>query len=387
MKRPLSHGSAAIIYLVAAFLVFGLTHLCTQSDHRLLANSPEALICERDVVFLLDQSTSITEAGPETWPSLRSFALAVAEAIDISPDGVHAGAIKFSTRPEMVVDMTDDKERFVDAVEQTAIRGGSTNTALALIAAVEMLQAHGRPGVVGTIVLISDGQQNQPGNPFNQAQQARERGYELVIVGIGNVDPEFFDTLAGDASPIYCATSDDLQKVIEEVSIDICLGPQPKPTPCDTHTPVPTATVTSTPTAFASVTPAPAPIPTATPTPGRPTAINLDYFRVFSDQAGNYTYMWKTSLQIDTWSFRILVSRSNTPDAPREPVGPEVLAQGGRFGATYTLAVTLPGDVDEQSIFWLEETQIGGEKIVYGPASWVAEPAGNTRLFCPLICR
>lgn len=395
MNRQFSRFLTIVITTLGIVALVSLIHAFADTGKGAMAQTPPELVCERDVVFVLDNSTSIAEAGPETWSHLRRFTLDVAEAIAIAPDGVHAGALKFATDTEVLINLTDDTARFTSALDQATFRGGRTNTARAIGRAIDMLDRQGRPEVVGTIVLVSDGQQNEPGDPFAEAQLARDHGYHLVIVGIGSIDRTFFEELAGGTSPIYCATSADLPNVIDETSIDICHGPQPTPSPCVltptqatavpgmTQTPVPEPSATALPAPSGTPTPAPAPAPIK-PT-GEPAAVHLDYFWVSHKQMGGYTLQWQTSLQIDTWSFHILVSRSTDPTASREPIGAVVLAQDGRLGATYTVSVELPDAPDEQWVFWLEEVELDGNSIVYGPAAWVDNPMNTVRVFCPYV--
>ncbi|MEM8531905.1 MAG: hypothetical protein AAGF95_13750 [Chloroflexota bacterium] len=117
-----------------------------------------------------------------------------------------------------------------------------------------------------------------------------------------------------------------------------------------------------------------------------PTAIELKSFTA-TQQPDSVDVRWETSAEINTWGFHLLRSTDGTR-ANAEKVTPNlILAKGrGQGGATYGWTDT---DVaaDTTYTYWLQETELNGRIIEYGPAT-TRNPANIAgRIFLPFLQR
>jgi hypothetical protein len=118
-----------------------------------------------------------------------------------------------------------------------------------------------------------------------------------------------------------------------------------------------------------------------------PTAITLDSFTATAT-TGGIEVKWVTSAEIDTWGFHLLRSADGTRASAERVTSEMILAEGrGQGGATYTWLDT-SADPDTTYTYWLEETEIDGTTLEYGPSSWApANPTNTHTVYAPLIQR
>jgi uncharacterized protein YegL len=175
-----------------------------------------------DLMLVLDRSGSI-DSGELT--TLKTAANAFVTALAPSPAGVHIGQTSFSTTGTLDRHLSDDAATSTAAIN-ALVSGGSTNLFDGITFATGELanvHAHERPAISDVMVIITDGNPNEPGTTQNAetvaktaADAARVAGIEIFVVGIGgDVDATYLKTIANDDAHYFSATNfSDLEAVL-----------------------------------------------------------------------------------------------------------------------------------------------------------------------------
>ena len=198
-----------------------------------------------DLVFVVDGSESISAAE---FDLMRSFIGDVATSFTISPDDAHAGLVQFAGEGQGRIEtgLSGDAATVDAAIAGMAQIIGATDIQEGLALGQGELSTSGREGVPHVLVLITDGEHNQPGDPYAEAGIARGLGTEIFAVGIGDEpQPEQLAAIAGDAANVFAVGDfDGLVGIISPLVTVVC-PPTPTFEPIDSSTvapPEPTAT-------------------------------------------------------------------------------------------------------------------------------------------------
>ena len=167
-----------------------------------------------DVGFILDSSGSLkNEYGKE-----KDFLKALAATFGVSSVDGKAGVVTFSYDSEHSIKLNDHTSltSFYEAVDKIALMGSTTRIDKALrTTQKEMftIANGGRPGAGKLLVLLTDGSQTQDSDaedPAIVAEELRQEGVRLLVVGIGKgVNPTELARIAGDRSKVFTASSFD----------------------------------------------------------------------------------------------------------------------------------------------------------------------------------
>ncbi|XP_073451953.1 von Willebrand factor A domain-containing protein 2 isoform X3 [Aquarana catesbeiana] len=135
-----------------------------------------------DILFLLDGSNSI---GKGSFERSKHFAVRLCDALDISADRVRVGVIQYSATPQLEfrLDSFFTKEDLQEKIKAIVLKGGSTETGLAL----KYILRKGFPGgrdssVPKILIILSDGKSQ--GNLGGPAAQIKESGIEVFAIGV-----------------------------------------------------------------------------------------------------------------------------------------------------------------------------------------------------------
>ncbi|XP_007939804.1 von Willebrand factor A domain-containing protein 2 [Orycteropus afer afer] len=149
-----------------------------------------------DILFLLDGSHSV---GKRSFERSKHFAIAVCDALDISPERVRVGAVQFSSTPhlEFPLDSFSTRQEVKAKLKRTIFKGGSTETGLAL----KYLLRRGFPGgrnatVPQILIVVTDGKSQ--GHLALPANQLKDRGVTVFAVGVQFPRWEELHTLASE---------------------------------------------------------------------------------------------------------------------------------------------------------------------------------------------
>ena len=177
-----------------------------------------------DLMLVLDRSGSI-DSGELT--TLKNAANAFITALAPSTAGVHTGQSSFSTAGTLDLHLTDDATAAHAAVN-ALVSSGRTNLYQGISLAKGELDdlhvPHERPGVKDVMIIITDGNPNEPTSEAiaralakSEADVARVAGIEIFVVGIGgDVDAAYLQTIADDPAHYFAAANfSDLQTILE----------------------------------------------------------------------------------------------------------------------------------------------------------------------------
>ncbi|TSC69306.1 MAG: hypothetical protein G01um101466_94 [Parcubacteria group bacterium Gr01-1014_66] len=160
---------------------------------------------ELDLMLVLDRSGSISDVDPDNGglliselQTLKNAANAFVTALVPSAGGVHIGQSSFSNTGSLDQHLTG-VEADVHAAINAIASGGLTNLSEGITLATEELangHVHERDAVPDVMVIITDGNPNEPGGTEATgkaaaevaADAARAAGIEVFVVGVGGVD-------------------------------------------------------------------------------------------------------------------------------------------------------------------------------------------------------
>jgi hypothetical protein len=154
---------------------------------------------EADIFFILDSSTSIYI---NDYRQELQFARDVVSRLDIGPRATRVGLLTFSddiTRPPLEINRYQTKGDLLAAITEQNLpyRTGVTNTDLAIRYVRESRLF--RENIVKVIVLVTDGGSRSPWLTTREAEQAREQGFYIYVVGVGQYqDAQEWKSVASD---------------------------------------------------------------------------------------------------------------------------------------------------------------------------------------------
>jgi Ca-activated chloride channel family protein len=144
---------------------------------------------EATIVLALDTSRSMVadDVQPSRLEAARSAATAFLEQV---PEKYPVGIVAFSTKADVVLPPTTDRDAAVLALDNLRL-GSGTALGDAIIASLESVpkQAEGEEPTPASILLLSDGAQTTDGiQPAEAAQEAQRRGVPVSTVALGTSD-------------------------------------------------------------------------------------------------------------------------------------------------------------------------------------------------------
>lgn len=165
-----------------------------------------------DFVIAMDSSGSI---GAANFRVQKDFVKKLLGGLNLAKNQTQLGLINFNSNPYLLIDFKNftDYNSTVQVIDNIAYNGGTTATHRALrMANDDVLQEERgmRPFESGTpkvVMVITDGESDDQRATFREASRIKERGIDIISVGIGNIN---MDELVGMAS-----TPDD-QYLVED---------------------------------------------------------------------------------------------------------------------------------------------------------------------------
>jgi len=175
---------------------------------------PRATIrCPTDIVFVVDQSTSVTKITFNT--QVIPFLITMTNQLSISEKGDHIAVVPFSSPSETEVafhlDFSFDKANITGALNDMKFSGGTTATKKALkLVRDEVFKMnkgarrlqYGKT-VAPIVLIITDGMATD-GDPTLEAQELRVDEVTIFAVGVGSaVSSEYLEKIAGDKLHVF----------------------------------------------------------------------------------------------------------------------------------------------------------------------------------------
>ncbi len=146
-----------------------------------------------DMIFVMDTSQSLRGSDPEDYRSAGAIGL----VRNLSPKSdIQIGVVSFAGRGKLEQPLTSNRDGVVEALRSLP-RNGSTNLAGGILAALQELEANGRPGSSRVIMLFTDGMSNEK-KAYDAAIKAHGRGVavQTMLLGSSKKGTSILDTIA-----------------------------------------------------------------------------------------------------------------------------------------------------------------------------------------------
>jgi len=142
-----------------------------------------------DISFVLDGSGSVGWWG---WQGTKRFARDSIKRLYLNyDDGAIASVVLFSEDVYVVESMTDNRQTLLDRVDGMHFPARWTMTGEGVGAALNLIKTGGRAGVPGIVFVVTDGKPTVQQPMIAAAQQAKDDGIRLHMVGVGgNMGPD-----------------------------------------------------------------------------------------------------------------------------------------------------------------------------------------------------
>uniref|UniRef100_W5N2C8 von Willebrand factor A domain-containing protein 2 n=1 Tax=Lepisosteus oculatus TaxID=7918 RepID=W5N2C8_LEPOC len=172
-----------------------------------------------DLVFALDASSGV---GKDNFVRLRDFVKSTSVQFDINRDVTQIGLVAFGRRPRTVfnLDTYDSGSGILQGINLVPYIGGSSSTGSALLHIHEdviTVQKGARPGVNKAVVVITDGAGGE--DAMVPAQQIRDNGVALFVIGIGDAQRDTLLKIAGSEQHMFSVPSYEDLKYYEDLLV------------------------------------------------------------------------------------------------------------------------------------------------------------------------
>ena len=182
-------------------------------------------LCQIDLVFVADGSGSISASN---FTQIKQFISAFVASINVNNQGTRTSLVQFSSqgRGKVQQTLTDDLSAVNTAINNMIQLRGQTDIQEGIQLASAELTARGRADTPRVIVVLTDGQHNQPGDPNSEASLFKSTGGFIFTIAVGSsVDR---NELIGISSQPYTrylynvTDANSLSKILESLSQNVC---------------------------------------------------------------------------------------------------------------------------------------------------------------------
>ena len=189
--------------------------------------------CDKDfdLVFVIDGSGSIEQAGKGNFDLIKNFVKSVIGGFRIGFDNTHVGVLIFSSSQYVKVifglETYYSTEPLNNAIDAIRYPSGGTYTAKALrIARTQILtSSQDRDDKPNVVIVVTDGKATDSGQLDGAASALRSQETTIIAVGVGeNYERSELERMAGNPRNVYTADFKDLRNVIEQIKQSACQG-------------------------------------------------------------------------------------------------------------------------------------------------------------------
>ncbi|KAG7263483.1 hypothetical protein CRUP_005803 [Coryphaenoides rupestris] len=182
-----------------------------------------------DLVLVVDASGGV---GRENFATLREFVRGLTVQFDINRDLTQVALVTYGRRAgtEFSLDAHDSGSAVLKAVNEARYAGGAASLGAALlhVRAQVLTEAGGaRPGVHQAAVVLTDGSGGE--DAAVPAQQLREEGMAVFVVGVGDVQRERLLRVAGAEERMVSVPFYEDLKYYEDVLVQMLCAEVKKP--------------------------------------------------------------------------------------------------------------------------------------------------------------
>jgi len=174
-----------------------------------------------DIVMVSDFSGSVVGHDHFIKKALSTFV----NRFDLYEDGVMISVIRFSTKTVVISPLTDNRDSLLARINRipNAKVYGNTQMLLALNRARMELASNGREGVSKMIILISDGDPNDPKDVMQFATHLKDVR-DITICGILINGSQAQDKYMRNISSPPCYVATNFESLADQLEVlDICM--------------------------------------------------------------------------------------------------------------------------------------------------------------------
>lgn len=181
MTRMMQTRTTGVMAVIVAVLLLAATTLASPPSRVFAEGECASTI---DLMLVLDGSESISSTD---FDLMRTFASSLVGHFTIGPTDAHAGIVQFAGEGEgrVEIGLSGDPDAIQTAISAMIQIVGTTDIQEGIALAREQLTTGGRPGAPQVIIVLTDGEHNQPGDPIAEAELARSLGLEVFAIGVG----------------------------------------------------------------------------------------------------------------------------------------------------------------------------------------------------------
>ncbi|XP_060778327.1 collagen alpha-6(VI) chain-like isoform X2 [Neoarius graeffei] len=185
-----------------------------------------------DVVFLVDDSSSITSDG---FKSMKFFMNSVVNATQVGKDSVRFCTILYSDTPETKFPLNQyySKREVRDAISRLKHYGGNTYTSKALHYSLDYFNedngGRGAKGVPQMLFVITDGEATDTYDLPEAADKLHKSGISVYGIGVANAKTSELETITKDITKVYQVGDFEALKALQQnISSVICNNTKPE---------------------------------------------------------------------------------------------------------------------------------------------------------------
>ncbi|CAL8249499.1 unnamed protein product [Boreogadus saida] len=214
------------------FFVDNFIDLETLSKEICIDTPPECQKRKADLVLLIDQSTSISDAD---YTTLKNFMISLIRSFNVSQDLVRVGVAQFNTAPQhefYLNQLATEAEVTAHILAMVQRRGGThIGEALKFIKGYFQKSTGSRMdvGVSQNLVLMTDGQsQDDVGPPAKELWRMR---VEVFVIGIGDINQQQLKEISDNPFTVkdFSSLANIKTKVVKTICDSVPPGPTPPP--------------------------------------------------------------------------------------------------------------------------------------------------------------
>ena len=167
---------------------------------------------------MLDSSGSI---GSENFLTMKNFVANVTANFQIRDNSTRVGLILFSSNASIEIPLgsINNAQQLTTAINNIVYTGGLTSTDLALdLIPTAFINARVNEGIPRIVILLTDGQSNEPTLTAQAAPRVHNDNIEVYSVGIGSgINEAELHIIASDPSYVYLITDFSPEAFAEEL--------------------------------------------------------------------------------------------------------------------------------------------------------------------------
>ncbi|KAL4229591.1 hypothetical protein ACF0H5_012629 [Mactra antiquata] len=182
--------------------------------------------CDRDIVFVLDDSGSV---GTTNFKKSLDFVQSVVNEVNVGPNNAQIALLTYSTHAQVGwhLNQYQDKTSILNALSTVRYLGGITHTDEALETVRTQLltpQNGDRPNNENVVIVLTDGQSNNKINTVQEANKLHTVSHDVISIVIGQgINLNELNAIATDNHHIFDIRSfGDLASILPQLMQVIC---------------------------------------------------------------------------------------------------------------------------------------------------------------------